>query len=168
MLKTGVFALCLFLAPCVFAQSIKTFEPLFREYPLGSKLHTERLQRIADPPSLLYDAMYSVNYDRGKTLYGRPVQDIALGIRDDTIAAIIIYVSFDSTLHKDLERELGPPELGWMGFAPGTDTVGVIWTRYWDFQNYSVGFNCTRYQYQIGEVKRDLIAISLMNRRRLR
>lgn len=162
MKKLGASALAFLCVHILCAQSIKTFDPLLDKYPLGSKPDLSSLRKIADPPSLVYDAMYSVRYDGSKTLYGRPIQNIAIGISDDTIASIALYVPFDTTLHKEIERDLGTPELGWMGFARGTDTSGIIWTRYWDLPKYSVGFKCTRYQYQMGERKEDWIAISLI------
>lgn len=165
MRKIIALTLSLLCAHIPYAQSIKTFDYLLREYAFGSKPDTSKLQKIIDPPSLLYDVMYSIVNDGSKTLYGRPIQTIALGIMADTIAAITIYVPFDTTLHKEMERDLGIPEFGWMGFAPGTDTTGIIWTRYWDLPSYSISFKCTRYQYQMGPVKQDLIVVSILRKR---
>jgi hypothetical protein len=166
MMKIGVLALSMLCVHILSGQNIRTFESLLKTYPIGSRPDTSKLSTIEDPPSLLFDAMYLIKYDGSNTLYGRSIYSIALGVRADTIISINIYVPFDTTLHKEMERDLGKPELGWMGFAPGSDTTGVIWTRYWDLPTYSVGFKCTRYQYQIGDVKDDLLAISLLPRRR--
>ena len=162
MKKIAPFILFILCAHFTTAQSIKTFEDLIRQYPLGSHPNGHKLQRITDPPLLFYDVMYSIEPINSQTLYGRPIHSIALGVKADSIAAISIYVAFDTTLHKEMEHDLGVPEFGWMGFAPGTNTTGIVWTRYWDLPNYSVSLKCTRYQYQLEAARHDLIAISFV------
>lgn len=166
MIKTGTLALLLLCAHTLPAQSIKAFEPLLAAYPPGSRLNANNLQRIPEPPSFIFDTAYLIPYNGDKTLYNRPIEKITLGIKNDTILSITISVPFDTALHKEMDRELGAPDFGWMGFALGSDTTGVIWNRYWDLPAYTVSFKCTRYQYRIGEVKQDLIEVSLLQKRK--
>lgn len=81
-----------------------------------------------------------------KQLYGVPIQKTLLIAYEDTARAIVFFLPFDSSLHKQLDEVLGPSAGVWTIVEDEPeDTTGMIAKRRWILPEYIIVFECTRY-----------------------
>lgn len=91
-----------------------------------------------------------------KQLYGRSIEKVLLLAYEDTAHAIILFLPFDTSLHKDIEQELGPSVGAWSSVEDEPlDTSTMIAKRRWIRPDYIIVFECTRYNKLLGQTKKD-------------
>lgn len=147
------------------AQSVKDFYKYCSAPQIGEPviLHNARLKVDLDDIDT-YQTSYAYLCDGLLTIYNRPIEKILIKVDTlNRLETIDIHLPFDSILHKEMESDLGKPEMGWMAKSEDDDASSpVINTRFWTLPKYRVGFRCTRYSYMFKINQRDYIVISLI------
>jgi hypothetical protein len=148
------------------AQTVKEYVAQCTTKLLNSKFDSSNYASVYVSDKYSYGKTYLFACTKFKTLYDRRIIKALFEVTEaDTIDAVKIYLSFDSTLIKELESDLGPPQPTWMAFPPGVvDTTHIIWDRYWFIGKYAISFRCTRYMPLLGETDDDYMIIGISPR----
>jgi hypothetical protein len=162
-----IFVLILtFLANLGNAQSVREYIGQCNIGLLNSKFDSSNYESIYVNDKYSYGKTFIFHCTKFKTLYDLPIVKTLFQVTEsDTIDAIQIFLPFDSTLVRQLESDLGPPEPTWMAFQPGViGTSKIIWDRHWFMDKYVISFRCTRYMPLLGETLDDYMIISVSPR----
>lgn len=148
-----------------FGQSIKNFYNHCNTFFPKDKISVNPPNVTFSSEETFHRKFYHLNCKEYNNLYNRPVNKIIIVTNaSDTVEQIDIYLPFDTTLHKEMEKDLGASTLGWMAFNREEikDTAHIIGNRFWFLEKVKIGFKCLRFNSWSGEKQEDFIIISIL------